>query len=35
VFLSFIPLEEMDLIGDTRNRELVGAHGDVVLGKIK
>jgi len=35
ILLGVIPLEEMDLIVDPKNRKLVGAHGDEVLGKIK
>lgn len=35
ILLGLIPLEEMDLIVDPKNRKLVGAHGDEVLGKIK
>ena len=35
VLLGVIPLEEMDLIVDPGKRELVGAHGDEMMGKIK
>ena len=33
--LGVIPLEEMDLIVDPINQELVGAHGDKAMGRIK
>jgi len=35
VLLGVIPLEEMDLIVDPTNRRLIGAHGDIVMGRIK
>ncbi|GHU80516.1 hypothetical protein FACS189468_0550 [Spirochaetia bacterium] len=34
VLLGSIPLEEMDLIVDSKNQKLVGAHGDQPLGHI-
>ncbi|GHV31751.1 hypothetical protein AGMMS4952_20970 [Spirochaetia bacterium] len=34
VLLGAIPLEDMDLIVDTRQGKLVGAHGDLPLGHI-
>jgi clan AA aspartic protease len=34
VLLGAIPLEEMDLIVDPKNRQLIGAHGDQPLGRI-
>jgi clan AA aspartic protease len=33
--LGVIPLEDMDLIVDPRRQELIGAHGDVIMGRIK
>jgi len=35
VLLGVISLEEMDLLVDPTNRKLVGAHGDIVMGRIK
>jgi predicted aspartyl protease len=35
VLLGAIPLEEMNLIVDPRNKQLIGAHGDEVILKIK
>ncbi|GHU06907.1 hypothetical protein FACS1894151_00470 [Spirochaetia bacterium] len=34
VLLGSIPLENMDLMVDPKNRKLVGAHGDEPLGRI-
>jgi len=33
--LGVIPLEDMDLIVDPVRRELTGAHGDEIMGRIK
>jgi len=33
--LGVIPLEDMDLIVDPRRNELIGVHGDIVMGRIK
>jgi clan AA aspartic protease len=33
--LGVIPLEDMDLIVDPRRQQLTGAHGDVIMGRIK
>ena len=33
--LGVIPLEEMDLIVDPKRQELIGAHGDIVMCRIK
>ena len=33
--LGVIPLEDMDLIIDPKRNELIGAHGDVPMGRIK
>jgi hypothetical protein len=33
--LGAIPLEEMNLIVNPRNKQLIGAHGDEVILKIK
>jgi clan AA aspartic protease len=35
VLLGVIPLEEMDLIVDSVNQSLAGAHGDEMMGRIK
>ena len=35
VLLGVIPLEEMDLIVNPVSRELAGAHGDKIMGRIK
>ena len=35
ILLGVIPLEEMDLIVDPINQQLVGAHGDKAMGRIK
>jgi clan AA aspartic protease len=34
VLLGSIPLENMDLMVDSKNRKLVGAHGDKPMGRI-
>ena len=34
VLLGAIPLEEMDLTVNPNQQELVGAHGDVILGRL-
>jgi len=34
VLLGAIPLEEMDLTVSPNQQELVGAHGDIVLGRL-
>jgi clan AA aspartic protease len=33
--LGVIPLEDMDLIVDPKRQELIGAHGDIIMGRIK
>jgi clan AA aspartic protease len=33
--LGVIPLEDMDLVVDPKRRELIGAHGDIMMGRIK
>ena len=35
VLLGVIPLEEMDLVVNPVSRELAGAHGDKIMGRIK
>ena len=35
VLLGLIPLEEMDLIVDPKRQELIGAHGDTIMMRIK
>ena len=33
--LGVIPLEDMDIMVDPKRHELIGAHGDIIMGRIK
>ena len=35
ILLGVIPLEDMDLIVDPKRQELIGAHGDTVMRRVK